>query len=126
MEAASSSWALNSCCHVDLEHGSQALTESQAPDPGQLSPSYRREEELEALLVSVGSTAHLNLNGTAEAQYPCFTSNSGSSCGHQGLREKMRIGLLERVLVRSVLVFPSLSHGLGSTGSHAGCTSYLD
>lgn len=43
-------WVLGSGCHVDLEPGSPAITESQVPDPGQLSPSYRREEELQALL----------------------------------------------------------------------------
>lgn len=50
---------------------------------------------------------------------------SCSLWGPSGLRGKVRIGPLERVLT-SCLVVSSLSHGPGSTGSHAGRTSYLD
>lgn len=50
---------------------------------------------------------------------------SCSLCGPPGLRGKVRIGPLERVLM-SCLGVSSLSHGPGSTGSHAGRTSYLD
>lgn len=50
---------------------------------------------------------------------------SCSLCGPPGLRGKVRIGPLERVLM-SCLGVSSLSHGPGSTRSHAGRTSYLD